>query len=109
MGITFQQIIISIMITLFASTAPIFLKKYVDNNKIQDLIISFILFTSLFFSIYYSFVIKLSFLFTVILYKVLALIFLTLASSFIFKEYKITFKKLFALLAIIIGIYYLEN
>ena len=109
MNITIEQLSVCIILTLLASVAPYYFKSYADNGKPKDLFIGFVLFLLLVYSIYYSFKIKISFLFTVISYKVFPLIFLSLISSFAFKEFKFTFKKFLSILAIAIGIYFLET
>lgn len=109
MNISIQQLFVCITLTLLASAAPYYLKKYTDNSKKQDLFMGILLFILLVYFIYYSFKIKISFLLTVISYKVFPLIFLFLISFFIFKEFKLTLKKILSLFAIVIGIYFLET
>ena len=109
MNITIQQLVVSISLTILASIAPYYFKKSIDNDTNKDLFIGFGLFSLLIILIYYSLKIKISFLLTVISYKVFPLIVLSLMSSFIFHEFKFTLKKWISLIAIILGVYFLET
>jgi drug/metabolite transporter (DMT)-like permease len=108
MEIYIQKTIIIFLLILLACIAPYYLKKSINENNQLYLIIGFILFGLLIYFIYYSLKIKISFLTTVLAYKLFPILVLSLMSSFIFNEFKFTKIKWLALFTIIICVYILE-